>query len=213
MSVKSQSDPQLAAKRSVYLNLLSRWLTNKVIILHSSSSKVVKRVWMLALTLAKPSAFPTILHSKGRITYLPSFSEILGSHTVIQRALQQAKTVIQRTLQQAKTVIQRASQQANTVIGRAPRQNQNCSRWDEIQQNQRDETKQNQRDEKKQYQKDEIKQNQRDEIKQNQRDKIKQNPRDEIKQNQKDEIKQNQRDEIKQNQRDEIKQFSSSSPS
>ena len=73
------SDPQLAAKRSVYLSWLSRWLTNKVIILHSSSSKVVKRVWMLALTLASPSACPMILHSKGRITYRPSFSEILGA--------------------------------------------------------------------------------------------------------------------------------------
>ena len=58
-------------------------LTNKVIIRHSSSSKVVKRVWMLALTLASPSAFPIILHSKGRITYLPSFREILGSHTTL----------------------------------------------------------------------------------------------------------------------------------
>ena len=36
---------------------------------------------MLALTRANPSAFPMILHSKGRITYLPSFREILGSHT------------------------------------------------------------------------------------------------------------------------------------
>ena len=35
MSVKSPSDPQLAAKRSVYFNVLSRWLTNKVIIRHS----------------------------------------------------------------------------------------------------------------------------------------------------------------------------------
>ena len=31
------------SKKSVYLNLLSRWLTNKVIILHSSSSKIAKK--------------------------------------------------------------------------------------------------------------------------------------------------------------------------
>ena len=83
MSVNSPSDPQLAAKRSVYLSWLSRRLTNNVIILHSSSSKVVKRVWMLALTLASPSAFPMILHSKGRITYLPSCNEILGIQTML----------------------------------------------------------------------------------------------------------------------------------
>ena len=83
MSVKSPSDPQLAAKRSVYLSRLSRWLTNNVIILHSSSSKVVKSVWMLAFTRASPSAFPMILHSKGRITYLPSCNEILGSQTIL----------------------------------------------------------------------------------------------------------------------------------
>ena len=83
MSVKSPIEPQLAAKRSVYLVLLSRWLTNKLMILHSSSSKIAKRVWMLARTLANPSAFPTILHSKGRITYLPSFSEILGDQTIL----------------------------------------------------------------------------------------------------------------------------------
>ena len=38
---------------------------------------------MLARTLANPSAFPTILHSKGRITYLPSFSEILEDHIIL----------------------------------------------------------------------------------------------------------------------------------
>ena len=64
----------MAANRSVYLVLLSRWLTNKVMILHSSSSKIAKKVWILARTLAKPSALPTILHLKGRIAYLPSFS-------------------------------------------------------------------------------------------------------------------------------------------
>ena len=58
MSVKSPIEPQLAAKRSVYLVLLSRWLTNKVMILHSSSSKITKKVWMLARTLANPSTFP-----------------------------------------------------------------------------------------------------------------------------------------------------------
>ena len=52
-------------------------------ILHSSSSKIAKKVWMLARTLANPSAFPTILHSKGRITYLSSFSEILGDHIIL----------------------------------------------------------------------------------------------------------------------------------
>ena len=83
MSVKSPREPQLAANRLVYLVLLSRWLTNKVMILHSSSSKKAKKVWMLACTLAKPSAFPTILHSKGRITYLPSFSEILEAQTML----------------------------------------------------------------------------------------------------------------------------------
>ena len=56
MSVNSPSDPQLAAKRSVYLSWLSRWLTKRVIILHASSSKVVEKVWMLALTLASPLA-------------------------------------------------------------------------------------------------------------------------------------------------------------
>ena len=76
-------EPQLAANRSVYLVLLSRWLTNKVMILHSSSSKIAKKVWILARTLANPSALPTILHSKGRITYLPSFSEILGAQTML----------------------------------------------------------------------------------------------------------------------------------
>ena len=80
---KVTSDPQLAAKRSVYFNVLSRWLTNKVIIRHSSLSKAVKNICMLALTLAIPSTFPMILHSKGRITYLPSFKEILGSHTTL----------------------------------------------------------------------------------------------------------------------------------
>ena len=76
-------EPQLAANRSVYLVLLSRWLTKKVMILHSSSSKIAKKVWILARTLAKPSALPTILHSKGRITYLPSCSEILGAQTML----------------------------------------------------------------------------------------------------------------------------------
>ena len=76
-------EPQLAANRSVYLVLLSRWLTNKVMILHSSSSKIAKKVWILARTLANPSAVPTILHSKGRITYLPSFSVILGAQTML----------------------------------------------------------------------------------------------------------------------------------
>ena len=38
-------------------------------ILHSSSSNIAKKVWTLARTLANPSALPTILHSKGRITY------------------------------------------------------------------------------------------------------------------------------------------------
>ena len=76
-------EPQLAANRSMYLVLLSRWLTNKVMILHSSSSNVAKKVWILARTLANPSALPTILHSKGRITYLPSFSEILGAQTML----------------------------------------------------------------------------------------------------------------------------------
>ena len=52
-------------------------------ILHSSSSKIAKKVWMLARTLANPSALPTILHSKGRITYLPSFNEILGAQTML----------------------------------------------------------------------------------------------------------------------------------
>ena len=42
-----------------------------------------KKVLTLARTLANPSAFPTILHSKGRITYLPSFIEILGDHTIL----------------------------------------------------------------------------------------------------------------------------------
>ena len=76
-------EPQLAANRSVYLVLLSRWLTNRVMILHSSSSKIAKKVWILARTLANPSAVPTILHSKGRITYLPSFSVILGAQTML----------------------------------------------------------------------------------------------------------------------------------
>ena len=70
-------------KRSVYLSWLSRWLTKRVIILHASSSKVVEKVWMLALTLASPSACPMILHSKGRVTYLPSFSEILGAQIML----------------------------------------------------------------------------------------------------------------------------------
>ena len=52
-------------------------------ILHSSLSKITKKVWMLARTLANPSAFPTILHSKGRITYRPSFSEILEDHITL----------------------------------------------------------------------------------------------------------------------------------
>ena len=38
---------------------------------------------MLALTLASPSACPMILHSKGRITYRPSFSEILGAQIML----------------------------------------------------------------------------------------------------------------------------------
>ena len=38
---------------------------------------------MLARTLANPLAFPTILHSKERITYLPSFREILEDHTIL----------------------------------------------------------------------------------------------------------------------------------
>ena len=42
-----------------------------------------KKVWILARTLANPSAVPIILHSKGRITYLPSFSEILGAQTML----------------------------------------------------------------------------------------------------------------------------------
>ena len=83
ISVKSPMEPQLAANRSVYLVLLSRWLTNKVMILHFSSSKIAKKVWILARTLANPLALPTILHSKGRITYLPLFSEILGAQTMI----------------------------------------------------------------------------------------------------------------------------------
>ena len=82
MSVKSPMDPQLVAKRSVYFNWLSRRLTNNVIIRHSSSSKEVRSVWMLALTLAHPSAFPMILHSNGRITYRPSLREILGCQTI-----------------------------------------------------------------------------------------------------------------------------------
>ena len=52
-------------------------------ILHSSSSNIAKKVWILARTFANPSAVPTILHSKGRITYLPSFSEILGAQTML----------------------------------------------------------------------------------------------------------------------------------
>ena len=44
---------------------------------------MAKKVWILARTLANPSALPTILHSKGRITYLPSFSEILGAQTML----------------------------------------------------------------------------------------------------------------------------------
>ena len=81
--VPNGSDPQLAAKRSVYFNRLSRWLTNKIIIRHSSSSKVVRSVWILALTLAHPSAVPMILHSNGRITYRPSLREILGCQTML----------------------------------------------------------------------------------------------------------------------------------
>ena len=53
-------------------------------ILHSSSSNIAKKVWILARTLANPSAVPTILHSKGRITYLPSFSVILGAQTMLR---------------------------------------------------------------------------------------------------------------------------------
>ena len=53
-------------------------------ILHSSSSNIAKKVWILARTLANPSAEPTILHSKGRITYLPSFSVILGAQTKLR---------------------------------------------------------------------------------------------------------------------------------
>ena len=83
LDVSKFTNPQLAAKRSVYLSWLSRWLTKRVIILHASSSKVVEKVWMLALTLASPSACPMILHSKGRITYRPSFSEILGAQIML----------------------------------------------------------------------------------------------------------------------------------
>ena len=36
-----------------------------------------------ALTRANPSALPIILYSKGRMTYLPSFNEILGSQTIL----------------------------------------------------------------------------------------------------------------------------------
>ena len=42
MSVKSVRGPLLDAKRSVYLNELSRCATKSVMILHSSSSKVVR---------------------------------------------------------------------------------------------------------------------------------------------------------------------------
>ena len=52
-------------------------------VVQQSPSWIAKRVWMLARTLANPSAFPTILHSKGRITYLPSFSKILEDHTIL----------------------------------------------------------------------------------------------------------------------------------
>ena len=48
-----------------------------------SPSNIAKKVWILARTLANPSAAPTILHSKGRITYLPSFSVILGAQTML----------------------------------------------------------------------------------------------------------------------------------
>ena len=46
--------------------------------------RCTKKVWILARTLANPSAEPTILHSKGRITYLPSFSVILGAQTKLR---------------------------------------------------------------------------------------------------------------------------------
>ena len=56
------------SKQTSVLGFAVRWLTNKVMILHSSSSNIAKKVWILARTLANPSAVPTILHSKGRIT-------------------------------------------------------------------------------------------------------------------------------------------------
>ena len=75
--------PTTCRKKVGVLSLLSRWLTKRVMILHASSSKVVEKVWMLALTLAIPSACPMILHSKGRITYRPSLSEIFGAQIML----------------------------------------------------------------------------------------------------------------------------------
>ena len=78
MSVKSPMDPQIGAKRSVYFNWLSRCSTIKVIMLHSSSSKVERIAWILALTIARPAALPVTSHSKGLITYRPPLKEASG---------------------------------------------------------------------------------------------------------------------------------------
>ena len=43
-----------------------------------SSSKVEKIVWILAFTLARPSALRVTSHSKGLITYRPPLKEAIG---------------------------------------------------------------------------------------------------------------------------------------
>ena len=84
MSVKSPRGPLLGAKRSVYLNELSRCATKSVMILHSSSSKVVRWTCILAFTGAYPSSLPVTLHSNGRMTYRPSLKEARGSQCFVR---------------------------------------------------------------------------------------------------------------------------------
>ena len=83
MSVKSARGPQSSSKRSVYLNELSRCATKSVMILHSSSSKVVRWTCILAFTGAYPLSLPVTLHSNGRMTYRPSLKkEARGSQCI-----------------------------------------------------------------------------------------------------------------------------------
>ena len=55
--------------------LINRWWMNR--------TRLHEPIGLRAKKNCYPSAFPTILHSKGRITYLPSFSEILEDHIIL----------------------------------------------------------------------------------------------------------------------------------